>query len=178
MDVPAPILPPELERPCGSSTAVSSTSRRRNALGRQRRHPWEECNPQLSQSSPTETFTAVESSRISSKILPKVRESKGGRFLRELGGMSSKHSLALGTALKSGARSKIWLREEGLPASGTCRTTTTSECSSRDGPEESTFVNYRTSSSGMDLGEPGPEKILKQLCHENAPQVLPRRLCL
>jgi acyl-[acyl-carrier-protein] desaturase len=176
MDVPAPTLPPELER------AMWRLYRSFFDLAEKKRRwrvsddiPWDECNPQLKPviADVVETFTAVELylPDYSAKILPKVRESKGRAwFYANWGYEESKHSLALGDwLLKSGARSeeymadlekKVFEREWNLPHDNHLAMLVYAMVQ-----EESTFVNYRNlQQRTKELGgDPALEKILNYL---------------
>lgn len=176
MDSPAPSLPPELER------AMWRLYREFFDLAEKKRRwrvtddiPWDECNSQLKPviADVVETFTAVELylPDYSSKILPKVRESKGRAwFYANWGYEESKHSLVLGDwLLKSGARSeeymadlekKVFEREWNLPHDNHLGMLAYAMVQ-----EEATFVNYRnlqrrTNELG---GDPALEKILNYL---------------
>ena len=101
--------------------------------------PWDQCNPHLKPvvADVVETFCAVELylPDYSARSCPSVRHSKGRTwFYANWGYEESKHSLALGDwLLKSGHRPKstwpTWRRRSSR-ASGTCRRTTISACSS------------------------------------------------
>jgi acyl-[acyl-carrier protein] desaturase len=176
MDVPAPTLPPELER------AMWTLFRDFFDLAEKKRRwhvaddiPWDQCNSALKPvvADVVETFCAVELylPDYSAKILPKVRNSKGRAwFYANWGYEESKHSLALGDwLLKSGHRTdeymadlekKVFDREWNLPHDDHLGMLVYAMVQ-----EEATFVNYRNLRyRTKDLGgDPALEKLLSYL---------------
>jgi acyl-[acyl-carrier-protein] desaturase len=176
MDAPAITLPPECER------AMWKLYRDFFDMAEKKRRwkvsddiPWNECNPSLKPvvADVVETFCAVELylPDYSSKILPKVRQSKSRSwFYANWGYEESKHSLALGDwLLKSGHRSeeymadlekKVFAREWNLPQDDHLGMLVYAMVQ-----EEATFVNYRNLRDRTNTlgGDPALEKILYYL---------------
>ena len=132
--------------------------------------PWDDCNRTLKPVSPTSSRRFAPSSlsaRLSAKILPKVRHSKWRTwFYANWGYEESKHSIALSDwLLKSGHQSEEYMADldgRSSPASGICRTTTTSACSLRHGAGGGDVPELSQPAGAHEAlgGDPALEKLL------------------
>jgi acyl-[acyl-carrier-protein] desaturase len=154
METPAPILPPELEiKILAIFREFFDRAERKRRWKIADDIPWDECNPKLDPvvADVVETFTAIELylPDYNSKIIPKVRHSKGRTwFYASWGYEESKHSLALGDwLLKSGHRSdeymadlekRVFEREWNLPHDNHLGMLCYAMVQ-----EQATFLNYR-----------------------------------
>jgi acyl-[acyl-carrier-protein] desaturase len=174
MDTPVPTLPTDIERSMWQLfREFFDRAERRRRWRVADDIPWNECNPSLKPviADVVETFCAVELylPDYSSKILPKVRQSKGRAwFYANWGYEESKHSLALGDwLLKSGHRSeeymadleeKVFAREWNLPQDNHLGMLVYAMVQ-----EEATFLSYRNLRDRLPAlgGDPALEKMLQ-----------------
>lgn len=176
MNVPVPNLPPELEREMWQLfRAFFEVAEKKRRWSITNDIPWDECNPHLKPviGDVVETFCAIELylPDYSSKILPKVRHSKGRTwFYANWGYEEAKHSIVLGDwLLKSGTRTeeymadlekKVFEREWNLPHDNHLGMLAYAMVQ-----EEVTFLNYRNlRNRARELGgDPALDKILGYL---------------